>query len=65
MNVTAGIGMVWVRLRHLSVRDTSMCAHSDNGHRGKEGAECGGGGVGGGAGVICVFHPITLRPVNV
>lgn len=41
MNVTAGIGMVWVRLRHLPLRDTSMCAHSDNGHSEKEG---GGGG---------------------
>lgn len=30
--MTAGIGMVWVRLRHLSLLDTSMCAHSDNRH---------------------------------
>lgn len=37
MNVTAGIGMVWVRLRHLSLWNTSMCAHSCNGHSEKGG----------------------------
>lgn len=36
--MTAGIGMVWVRLRHLSLLDTSMCAHSDNRH-GEEGGD--------------------------
>lgn len=62
MNVTAGIGMVWVRLRHLSVWETSMRAHSDNGHSEKEGGD-GVGGVGGGG--ACVLHPITLKLVNV
>lgn len=46
MNVTAGIGMVWVRLRHLSVWETSMRAHSDNGHSEKEGGDGVGGLVG-------------------
>lgn len=41
MDVTAGIGLVWVRLRHLSLRDTSMCAHSDNGHSEEEGGDGG------------------------
>lgn len=65
MNVTAGIGIVWVRLRHLSLWDTSMCAHSDNGHSEMEAGE---------EEEIegetkrefsCVPHPITFRPANV
>lgn len=62
VDVTAGIGMVRARLRHLSLRDTSMCAHSDYRHsmRRQEGRD----GRGGARERVVPFTWLTFSPVN-
>lgn len=62
VDVTAGIGVVWVHLRHLSLQDTAMRAHSDNGAQWEGGLREGGGG--GERKLSCVLHPIALLPIT-